>query len=103
MPSSDILQGHMTKTFYDFEDVLVYIDNILLFTKSSFDHHLQRLALVLNRIQAQNLYFLTTQQVDYLGYTLSSKGSNYKIRRYRQFLLLHLLKISVNFVASLAL
>jgi RNase H-like domain found in reverse transcriptase len=70
----------MTKTFYDFEDVIVYIDNIILFTKSSFDHHLQRLALVLNRIQAQNLHvhiedtFLATQQVDYLGYTLSSKG-----------------------------
>jgi hypothetical protein len=46
----------MTKTFYDFEDVIVYIDNIILFTKSSFDHHLQRLALVLNRIQAQNVH-----------------------------------------------
>ena len=70
----------MTKIFYDFEGVIVYIDNIFLFTKSSLDHHLQRLALILNRIQAQNLHvhieeiFLATQQVDYLGYTLSSKG-----------------------------
>jgi hypothetical protein len=39
MPSSDIFQGHMTKTFYDFEDVIVYIDNIILFTKLSFHQH----------------------------------------------------------------
>jgi RNase H-like domain found in reverse transcriptase/Reverse transcriptase (RNA-dependent DNA polymerase) len=79
-PSSDIFQGHMVKTFYDFEDVIVYIDNIILFTKSSFQHHLQRLALVLDRIKSQNLHihveetFLATNQVDYLGYTVSSKG-----------------------------
>jgi hypothetical protein len=69
----------MTKTFYDFEDVIVYIDNITLFTKSSFDHHCERLALVINCIQTQNLHvhieetFVATQQGDYLGYTLSSK------------------------------
>ena len=73
MPSSDIFQGHMTKIFYDFEDVIVYIHNIILFTKTTFHHHLQRLALVLERIQSQNLHvhveetFLATNQVDYLG------------------------------------
>jgi hypothetical protein len=70
----------MTKIFYDFEDVIVYIDNIILFTKTTFHHHLQRLTLVLERIQSQNLHvhveetFLATNQVDYLGYTLTSKG-----------------------------
>jgi hypothetical protein len=80
MPSLDIFQGHMTNTFYDFEDVIVYTDHIILFTKLSFHHHLQQLALVLERLQSQNLHvhiedtFQATQQVDYLGYTLSSKG-----------------------------
>jgi hypothetical protein len=55
MPSSDIFQGHMTKIFYDFKDVIVYIDNIILFTKTIFHHHLQRLALVDARIQSQIL------------------------------------------------
>jgi hypothetical protein len=70
----------MTMTFYDFEDVIVYIDNIILFTKLSFHHHVQRLALVLHLIKSQNLHihieqtFLATNQVDYLCYTLSSKG-----------------------------
>jgi hypothetical protein len=68
----------MTKIFYDFEDVIVYIDNIILFTKATFHHHLQRLALVLERIQSQNLHihveetYLETNY--YLGYTLTSKG-----------------------------
>jgi hypothetical protein len=69
----------MTKIFYDFEDVIVYIDKIILFTKTTLHHHLQRLALVLERIKSQNLHvdveetFLATNQVDYLGYTLTSK------------------------------
>jgi hypothetical protein len=80
MPSSDIFQGHMSRIFYDFEDVIVYIDNIILFTKESFDHHVQRLSQVMDRIQSQNLHihveetFLASPEVDYLGYTLSSKG-----------------------------
>jgi Reverse transcriptase (RNA-dependent DNA polymerase) len=49
MPSSDIFQGHMSKVFYDFEDVIVYIDNIILFTKSTFEHHLQLLSSVRER------------------------------------------------------
>ena len=70
----------MTKICYDFEDIIVYIDNIIHFTKSSFDHHLQRLYSVLQRLQEHNLHvhieetFLATKEVDYLGYTLSPKG-----------------------------
>ena len=70
----------MQKTFFDFDDVIVYIDNIILYTKHSFDHHLQRLELVLSRIRSQNLHvhvketFLAVQSVDYLGYTLTTKG-----------------------------
>jgi hypothetical protein len=75
-----VFQAHMTKIFYDFEDVIVYIHNIILFTKTTCHHHLKRLSLVLEHIQSQNLHvhveetFLATNQVDYLGYTLTSKG-----------------------------
>ena len=70
----------MTKIFYDFEDIIVYIDNIILFAKSSFKHHVQRLSSVLQRLQEHNLHvhieetFLATKEVNYLGYTLSPKG-----------------------------
>jgi Reverse transcriptase (RNA-dependent DNA polymerase) len=88
MPSSDIFQGHMTKVLYDFEDIIVYVDNIILFTKLCFEHHVRRLALFLDRIKTQNLHvhieqtFLAAKEVDYLGYTLSSqdiKPQNQKI------------------------
>jgi RNase H-like domain found in reverse transcriptase len=80
MPSLDIFQGFMSKIFYNFDDVIVYIDNIILFTTKSFDHHHTRLSSVLARIETQNLHihmedsFLASQEVYYLGYTLSSKG-----------------------------
>eukprot|EP00957_Ditylum_brightwellii_P113834 8678889-Ditylum_brightwellii.AAC.1 len=47
MVPSDIFQEHMDKVFEIFEDVLVYIDNIILYTKSTFDHHVKRLQAVL--------------------------------------------------------
>jgi hypothetical protein len=80
MPSSDIFQGDLTKILDDFEDVIVYINSIVIFTKQIFGHHINRLAQILDSIQSQNLHihvketFLASQGVDYLGYTLSSKG-----------------------------
>ena len=56
MPSSDILQSFMSDIFHDFSDVLVYIDNILLFTKQDFDHHIERLHQVLIILQQHNMH-----------------------------------------------
>lgn len=39
MPSSDIFQEFMTQVFEMEDDVLVFIDNIILFTKKDFNHH----------------------------------------------------------------
>jgi hypothetical protein len=80
MSSSDIFKGHMSKIFYDFEDIIVYIDNIILYTKHAFEHHVKHLAQVFDLMCSQNLHihveatFLASKEVDYLGYTLSSKG-----------------------------
>jgi Reverse transcriptase (RNA-dependent DNA polymerase) len=49
--SSDIFQRHMTELFGHMEDVIVYTDNIILFTKHSFDHHVQHITLVLQILQ----------------------------------------------------
>jgi Reverse transcriptase (RNA-dependent DNA polymerase) len=87
MPSSEIFQGHMLRIFYNFEGVIVYTDNIILSTKESFDHHVQRLSQVMDRIQSQNLHlhaeeiFLASPEVDYLGCTLSSKGIKPQFRK----------------------
>jgi hypothetical protein len=70
MPSSDIFQGDLTKILDDFEDVIVYINSIVIFTKQIFGHHINRLAQIIHVKET----FLASQGVDYLGYTLSSKG-----------------------------
>ena len=70
----------MSQLFADFSDVICFIDNICLFTKSTFHHHLSRLQAVLIILKANNLHvhveetFLAAQKVDYLGYTLSTNG-----------------------------
>ena len=80
MVSSDIFQRRMSIIFSSFEDVVIYIDNIILYTKFDFNHHVNRLALVLEQLRLNNLHvhvegtFLASQRVDYLGYTLTTKG-----------------------------
>jgi Reverse transcriptase (RNA-dependent DNA polymerase) len=107
MLSSVIFQGHMMKIFYDFEDVIVYIDNIILFTKDTFQHHVKRLSQVLERIKSQNLHihvketFIVSQEVDFLGYTLSPKGIKSLYKKLLKFLLLQCQKIENSSEASL--
>jgi len=87
MPSSDIFQSYMMSIFSEFEDIIVYIDNIILFTKRSFDHHVQRLDIVLNALKSNNLHvhveetFLASTSVDYLGYTLTTKGIRPQVKK----------------------
>ena len=38
MPTSDIFQSKMIEIFGTFDDIIVYIDNIILFTKETFQH-----------------------------------------------------------------
>ena len=77
---SNIFQRKMNELFGDLPDVIVYLDNILLFTKENFAHHLKRLQIVLEIIALNNLHvhiektFLTSKKIDYLGYTLTAKG-----------------------------
>ena len=80
MVSSDIFQRKVSEVFGSFEDIIVYIDNIILLTKSSFDHHVKRLSAVLEQLKRNNFHihvedtFLASKKVDYLGYTLTPKG-----------------------------
>ena len=79
-PSSDIFQRYMTIIFGEFDDVIVFIDNILLYTKLTFEHHINRLKAVLQVIQTNNMHihiegtYLAAQKVEYLGYTLRTNG-----------------------------
>ena len=86
-PSSDIFQGYMAQVFDGFEDIIVYIDNIILFTKGSFDDHVARLEVILQKLKAHNLHvhveetFLASKKVDYLGYTLTTQGIRPQVKK----------------------
>jgi len=85
--ASDVFQYKMIMILSIFEDIIVYIDNILLYTKKTFQHHLQRLALVLQQLRRNNLHvhveetFLASQKVDYLGNTLTSAGIEPQVKK----------------------
>ena len=85
--ASDVFQYKMIMIFSNFEDIIVYIDNILLYTKKTFQHHLQRLELVLQQLRKNNLHvhveetFLASQKVDYLGYTLTPTGIEPQVKK----------------------
>jgi len=87
MPSSDIFQSKMMHIFGPFDDIIVYIDNIILFTKESFEHHVERLACVLDLLYKNNLHvhveetFLASDKVDYLGYTLTTSGIKPQLKK----------------------
>ena len=80
MVSSDIFQSKMQEIFGKFEDVICYIDNILIYTKGTFHEHISRLRDVLELLRVNNLHvhvegtFLASKKVDYLGYTLTTNG-----------------------------
>ena len=107
MVAIDIFQQCMQSMFHSLLDsIIIYIENNLLFTKGSFEHHLQKLKQVFIILLANSRHvhieqtFLTSTAVNYLGYTLTSKG------RKRIFLLsfglLHH-KMSNNYAVSWAL
>jgi hypothetical protein len=56
MISSDIFQPRMTELFGHMEDVIMHVDNIILFTKHSFYRHVQRIILILQLLQRNNLH-----------------------------------------------
>ena len=87
MPASDIFQSKMVEIFGIFDDIIVYIDNIILFIKETFQHHLHRLNAVLKVLRANNLHIhvegtsLASPRVDYLGYTLTTRGIQPQIKK----------------------
>ena len=78
--SADIFQQEMSKLFADMEHVLVYIDEILVVTKSTFKDHMDKLQAVLAWLQSRGMQlnaaksFFAATKLDYLGYIISREG-----------------------------
>ena len=78
--SADIFQREMTKLFSGLEFVMVYINDMLVVTKGSYEDHLQKLRIVLNRMRSKGIQlepkksFFCHTQVEYLGYIINRDG-----------------------------
>ena len=78
--SPDVFQEKMNKLFAGFEYVRAYIENLLIITKGSFDHHLRDLDTVLGKLEMVGLKInatksnFATHELEYLGYWISQDG-----------------------------
>ena len=78
-----IFQSIMTGWFHDVYHVLVYLDDTLIIQKEgeTEDDHLQKVEEVLKRLEDKGIRanlrksFFMQQEVDYLGYLLTSEGT----------------------------
>ena len=78
--SPDYFQEKMTDLMRTLEYIRVYIDGLLIITKSSYEDHLAKLREVLHRLRKADLrvnaaksYFCETE-IEYLGYILTRQG-----------------------------
>ena len=78
--SPDIYQERMAAIFADMENVIVFIDDIAILTKGSYQDHLESLAEVLQRLQDHDLQVngkkstFCAQEAEFLGFVLTRAG-----------------------------
>jgi RNase H-like domain found in reverse transcriptase/Reverse transcriptase (RNA-dependent DNA polymerase)/Integrase zinc binding domain/Retroviral aspartyl protease len=78
--SPDIFQEKMSILMADLEYVRAYIDDLLILTRGSFLDHLQKLHIVLSRLEKAGLKinakksFFAQDQLEYLGYWITRQG-----------------------------
>jgi len=78
--SADVFQRELGNQFKHLPYVLIYVDDILIITKGSYDQHLKAVETVLcilrkcgMQINPDKSYFCK-QEVEYLGYIINRQG-----------------------------
>ena len=78
--SADVFQRELSRLFQGMPYVLVYIDDILVITKGTFEQHLQVVEKVLEKLLKVGMQinvdksFFATVEVNYLGYIINRTG-----------------------------
>ena len=78
--SADVFQREMSKLLEGIEGALVYIDDLLLVTCGSYEHHLEQLKKILDKMKESQIQInmektiVGNDTVEYLGYVLTKKG-----------------------------
>ena len=75
--SADVFLRELSMLFQNIPYILVYIDDILIITKGSYEQHLQAVHKALIKLREARTqlnidkYFFAKDRVDYLGYVIS--------------------------------
>ena len=78
--ASDVFQSRLGQLFLDMENVLIYIDDVLVVTHGSFEEHLRTLGKVIDRLIAKGMQVNARKcewfksEVEYLGYVIDKQG-----------------------------
>lgn len=78
--SPDIFQEKMSKLFDGFDNVRAYIDDIINFTCDTYDDHLEKLDVILEKLQTAGIKvnadksFFARSELEYLGYWITKEG-----------------------------
>ena len=78
--SPDVFQHRMDAILGDLPFVIIYIDDAVIATSGSFEHHLQALDQVFTRLRRSNVQVnakksdFCSLQMEYLGFLLSAEG-----------------------------
>ena len=76
----DVFQEKMMELFDGIEYVRAYIDDLLILTKATFEEHLEKLKVVLDRLREAGLKVNVTKsyfargELEYLGYWITREG-----------------------------
>ena len=78
--SPDIFQEKMNELFHDLEYVRAYIDDLLIISNSSFQDHLNKVKIVLNKLKAAGFKInaekskFARDSLEYLGFLITREG-----------------------------
>jgi len=78
--SPDIFQEKMNELFHDLEYVRAYIDDLLIISNSSFQDHLNKVKIVLNKLKAAGFKInaekskFARDSLEYLGFKITREG-----------------------------
>ena len=87
----DIFQEKMSDLMRALHYVRTYIDDLLIISNGTFDDHLQKLGVVLQRLKDHGLRCnapkcsFALEEIEYLGYILTRGGINPTLLRYQRF------------------
>ena len=92
--SPDIFQEKMSDLMATLEFVRTYLDDLLIITKGSLEDHLEKLSMVLTRLQDAGLKInaeksnFCTLETEYLGYVLTRDGIKPQVNKVQSILAL---------------